>query len=248
MTSLSELRVKLFADGADIDQIKRQADDPRISGWTTNPSLARKAGVTDYATFVYRAATIVSPRPISCEVFADDLPKMEEQGRVLAGFGANINVKVPITNTKGEFTGPVIKALSAAGIVVNVTAVFTIQQAIFAADAFAPNAPGYISIFAGRIADAGTDPEPIVRSVRGVCRSDLKIIWASPREVWNIWQANAAGADIITVGPELIAKLGSVGKSLDLFSLETVQMFHYDAAKAGFTIPEISSYGVGGYG
>ncbi len=132
MTSLSDLRIKLFADGADIDQIKKQAEDPRISGWTTNPSLARKAGVTHYMGFIYRAASIVAPRPISCEVFADDLPTMESQGRVLANIAPNINVKIPITNTKGEFTGPVIRGLSKDGIVVNVTAVFTVRQAVAA--------------------------------------------------------------------------------------------------------------------
>lgn len=248
MTSLSDLHVKLFADGADIDQIKAQAADPRIVGHTTNPTLARKAGVTDYTTFIYRAANIVAPRPISCEVFADELPKMVEQGRVLAGISPNINVKIPITNTQGVFAGPVITELSQAGITVNVTAVFTISQAKAAARAFAPNAPGYISVFAGRIADAGIDPSPIVQAVRELCSRHLQIIWASPREVINIWQADQAGADIITLLPDLIAKLGSVGKSLDAFSLETVQMFSRDAIAAGFTIPELNGYGVGGFG
>ncbi len=248
MTSLSDLRIKLFADGADIDQIKKQAEDPRISGWTTNPTLARKAGVTDYMGFIYRAASIVAPRPISCEVFADDLATMESQGRVLAGFGANINVKIPITNTNGEFTGPVITALSRAGIAVNVTAVFTEGQVIAAAGAFSSGAAGYISIFAGRIADTGEDPIPIVAGAHGFCPHTIKIIWASPREVFNIWQAEEAGADIITIDSGLIAKLGSVGKSLDQFSLETVKMFAADAQAAGFTIPDIGGYGMGGFG
>lgn len=248
MSGLSDLRIKLFADGADIDQIKALAADDRIAGFTTNPTLARKAGVTDYTTFIYRAANIVAPLPISCEVFADDLPTMEAQGRVLAGISPNINVKVPITNTKGVFTGPVIWALSHAGVTVNVTAVFTVAQALAASRAFASGAPGYISVFAGRIADVGADPAPIVREVRKLIEVHLEIIWASPREVRNVWEADAAGADIITIGPDIIGKLGSVGKSLDQFSLETVRMFASDAAAAGFTIPELNGYGVGGFG
>jgi len=247
MSSLTELRIKIFADGADLNQMAEQATNPLIRGWTTNPTICRKAGVTDYEAFARAAAKIVGDRPLSLEVFADDLSGMEQQARVIAGWGPTVNVKIPITNTKGEFTGPIIKRLAGDGIKLNITAMFTVAQVVKASRAM-DSAPGYLSIFAGRIADTGQDPEITIRSARGVCPQAQKLIWASPREVLNIWQASASGCDIITVSPDLLSKLSLVDKSLDEFSLDTVKMFHSDAQKAGYVIAGPASYGGSSFG
>jgi transaldolase len=246
MKTLRELSIKIFADGADLESMRKQADNPLIAGWTTNPTLMRKAGVTDYMAFGREAAAIAGKRPLSLEVFADDLDGMEQQARVLAGLGPNVNVKVPITNTKGESTAPLIKKLSGDGIKLNVTAIFTQEQVWTASQAMKPN-PGFISIFAGRIADTGRDPELAIRTARGTCPLTQKLIWASPREVFNVWQADAAGCDIITLSPDLLGKLSLAGKSLEEFSLETVKMFFDDAQKAGYAIAHPASFGGGGF-
>ncbi len=247
MTSLDQLRVKIFADGADLDQIARLAENPIIRGFTTNPSLCRKAGVTDYESFAREAVQLVGSRSISFEVFADDLDGMEQQARVISGWGLNVYVKIPITNTRGEFTTPIIERLAGDGIKLNVTAIFSMYQVAQASKAMG-STPGYISIFAGRIADTGRDPEITIRSARGICPQSQEIIWASPREVLNIWQADAAGCDIITVSPDLLGKLSLVDKPLDDFSLETVKMFFDDAQKAGYVIADQRSFGGGAFG
>ena len=247
MKTLRELSIKIFADGADLDGMRKQADNPLIAGFTTNPSILRKAGVTDYMAFGREAAAIAGKRPISFEVFADDLDGMEQQARVIAGWGPSVNVKIPITNTKGESTAPLIKKLSGDGIKLNVTAIFTQDQVWAASQAMKPN-PGFISIFAGRIADTGRDPEMAIRTARGTCPLTQKIIWASPREVWNVWQADASGCDIITLSHDLLGKLALAGMSLEEFSLSTVKMFFDDAQKAGYVIAHPASFGGGGFG
>ncbi len=237
MTDLADLKIKIFADGADLKQIEALAANPLVKGFTTNPSLLRKAGVTDYADFAKEAIRIVGDRPISFEVFADDLAGMERQARIIAGWGENVYVKIPITNTKGEFVGPLLRRLSTDKIKVNVTAIMTSNQLAMAQNNLWEDVPHYLSIFAGRITDTGIQINEL--GIFSVIRFDTcELIWASPREVINIWQAQDVGADIITVGPDILAKLSGVGKNLDTFSLETVQMFFNDALAAGYNIEE----------
>ena len=241
MAQVHELRVRIFADGADYDGIIAMSLNPLIQGFTTNPTLMRKAGVTNYEAFARRVLAAIPDRPISFEVLSDDFPTMIAQGRRIASWGKNVFVKVPVTNTKGEFAGDVIHALSAEGIIVNVTAVMTVPQVHASAEALAPDAPAVISVFAGRIADTGMDPVPHLRICRAAMASRpmAELLWASPRELLNIFQADDAGCDMITVGHDLLAKLNLIGKNLDEFSRETVEMFHRDAAAAAFDIPTI---------
>jgi transaldolase len=238
MSAATDLAVKIFADGADIKQMTELAADPRIKGFTTNPTLMRKAGVTDYARFAREVLDRITDRPVSFEVFADDLPTMAAQAKVIAGWGANVNVKLPVTNTKGEFLGPVIRELSAAGVVVNVTAIMTLAQVRAVTECLSPDTPALVSVFAGRIADTGIDPVPMMRECVQILASRPKaeLIWASPRELLNVIQASEIGCHIITVTPDILGKLKIVGKDLDQYSLETVEMFYRDATAAGFTI------------
>lgn len=247
MTSLSDLRVKIFADGADLKQIEALAENPLVRGFTTNPTLMRKAGVTDYMAFAKDAIKIVGKRPISFEVFADDPDGMEQQARVISEWGPNVYVKIPITNTKAQFVGGVLRKLAQAGVKLNVTAILTMQQ-IKAATDFLGGGKHYISVFAGRIADTGRDPAETIVYAKSTCHKSHEIIWASPREVLNIWEANIWGCDIITVSSDLLAKLSLAGKSLEEYSLETVRMFHDDAQKAGYTIAGPASYGGSAFG
>jgi transaldolase len=235
---LDQLNVKLFADGADLDGILALAADARISGFTTNPTLMWKAGLTDYREFAIRLLERITVHPISFEVFADDADEMRRQAREIASWGPNVYVKIPVTTTAGESMAPLVRALSEAGVQVNVTALFTTAQVELVTHAVKDGAPSYISVFAGRIADAGVDPLPIMaRSVDimdDAPRSEL--IWASPREVLNVVQADQVGCHIITMTHDLLKKLECLGKSLDQFSLETVQMFFDDATAAGFRL------------
>lgn len=230
--------MKIFADGADLESMIRLVDDPRISGFTTNPTLMRKAGVVDYEAFARKVLGTITDRPISFEVFADDNDEMLRQARLIASWGPNVYVKIPVTNTKGESTVPVIRALSAEGVHLNVTALMTVGQVEEIAAASAGGPGHVISVFAGRIADTGRDPIPIMRDSLVAIASDpaLELLWASPREVLNIAQAEEAGVHIITVTTDLLAKLQGFGKDLDKFSLETVQMFHDDALAAGYVL------------
>lgn len=232
-------RVKIFADGADLDSILKLYADPMIKGFTTNPTLMRKAGITDYEAFGRTVLAKIPDRPISLEVFADDLPTMEAQARVIASWGPNVNVKIPVTNTKGEFTGPIIERLSTDGVALNVTAVFTLEQTRAIVARLHPDTPAIVSIFAGRIADSGIDPVPLMAEAVEILKAKPKaeLIWASPRELLNVVQADQVGCHIITVTPDILAKLPNLGKSLDAFSLETVEMFYRDATAAGFSIP-----------
>jgi transaldolase len=238
MNKLRQLRVKIFADGADYEGMAKMYANPLIKGFTTNPTLMRKAGITDYESFARRVLARIPDRPISFEVFADDPALMVQQAKIIASWGQNVNVKIPVTNTKGVFTGPVIEELSQAGITVNVTAVMTLNQVRQITDAIAPGAPAIISVFAGRIADTGRDPVPdMIEALKVMSvRPEAELIWASPRELLNVFQADAIGCHIITVTNDVLAKLSFVGKDLDEYSLETVEMFHRDATGAGFSI------------
>jgi transaldolase len=230
--------VKIFADGADMEGILTLYKNPLIKGFTTNPTLMRKAGIAEYETFARRLVAAVPDRPISFEVFADNFEEMIAQGRVIASWGSNVNVKIPVTTTKGVFTGPVVRTLASAGVIVNVTAIMTEQQVERVAECLAPNVPAIVSVFAGRVADTGRDPVPVMRACLKVLanRPKAELLWASPRELLNIFQADEIGCHIITVSHDVLAKLSLVGKDLDDYSLETVKMFHRDATAAGFAI------------
>ena len=238
MTQVSDLTVKIYADGADINAIKSLAENPLIKGFTTNPTLMRMAGVEDYEAFAHEVLKEITDRPVSFEVFADELDEMEKQGLKIASWGKNVNVKIPITNTKGVSTAPVIKKLSDAGVQLNVTAIMTLDQVRLTAEALNPDVWSIVSVFAGRIADTGVDPLPMMKECKALLSSQPKaeLLWASPRELLNIFHANEAGCGIITVTPGLLDKLKGVGKDLDQFSLETVEMFYRDATAAGYTI------------
>lgn len=235
---LDQISTKIFADGADLDGILALAADPRISGFTTNPTLMRKVGLTDYSRFAQELLERVTVHPISFEVFADTAHEMRRQAHTIASWGQNVYVKIPVTSTTGESMAPLARDLSEGGVKVNVTALFTPGQVELIAVAVADGAPSYISVFAGRIADAGVDPIPIVtRSLEIMAQAPrAELIWASPREILNLVQANDVGCHIITITHDLLKKLDGLGKDLDQFSLETVRMFHDDAAAAGFTL------------
>ena len=237
-TSVAHLRIKLFADGADLATIDRLAADPLIAGFTTNPTLMRKAGVDDYTTFSRRALEIVGNRPISFEVFADEPSEMLRQARVLAGWGENVYVKIPVTNTKGLTTAAVVRELTASGVRVNVTALMTAAQVDDVCSSLVGTKGAYVSVFAGRIADTGRDPIPMMTQSALQCAqiANVELIWASPRELLNVFQADAAGVHVITATHDVLAKLALVGKPLETYSLETVAMFHNDATAAGFSL------------
>jgi transaldolase len=235
---LDGLTVKLFADGADLDEIFALAADPRVSGFTTNPTLMWKAGLTNYAAFAERLLERVSTHPISFEVFADDKAEIDRQARLIASWGENVYVKVPVSTTAGESLAPLVRELSESGVKVNVTALFSTAQVELITEAVKDGAPSYISVFAGRIADAGVEPAPLMQRAVDIMvaapRAELN--WASPREVLNVVQADQIGCHIITMTKDLFAKLDLLGKDLEQFSLETVQMFRRDALAAGFTL------------
>jgi transaldolase len=235
---LDQLSTRIFADGADLDGILALAADPRITGFTTNPTLMWRAGLTDYADFAQRLLERITRHPISFEVFADDAEEMRRQAKVIAGWGENVYVKIPVTTTAGESMVPLVNELSESGVKVNITALFTTAQVELVTAAVRDGAPAFLSVFAGRIADAGIDPLPIIaRSVDVMVDAPrAELIWASPREVLNVVQADSVGCHIITMTHDLLPKLDLLGKDLEQFSLETVRMFHRDAAAAGFTI------------
>ncbi|HTW52984.1 MAG TPA: transaldolase [Stellaceae bacterium] len=238
MARLDTLSVKIFADGADLDGILKMYKNPLIKGFTTNPSLMRKAGIADYEGFAHKLLAAVPDRPISFEVFADTPRDMIRQGRTIASWGRNVNVKIPVTNTAGDFSEAVISELSRSGVTLNVTAVMTLPQVKRIAEALAPETPAIVSVFAGRIADTGIDPVPLMREARQILsmRPKAELLWASPRELLNIFQADEIGCHIITVTNDVLAKLALVGKDLDFYSLDTVKMFFEDAKAASFAI------------
>jgi len=232
------LRVKIFADGADLPGIGALAANPLIKGFTTNPTLMRQAGVHDYERFARELLALVPDRPISLEVFSDDFHEMEKQARRIAEWGPNVFVKVPVTNTAGQPSAPLVARLAAAGVQLNVTAVFTLHQTATVLAALAGGPPAFVSIFAGRIADAGVDPVPLMAGAAALVDTvpGVELIWASPREVLNIVQADEVGCDVITVTHDLLGKLGLLGRDLEQFSLDTVCMFHRDAQSAGYAL------------
>jgi transaldolase len=235
---LDRISTRIFADGADLNNIVALAADPRIEGFTTNPTLMHKAGLTDYARFAHTLLERIDRHPVSFEVFADDAGEIRRQARLIASWGENVYVKIPVTTTAGEPLAGLARELSHEGIKVNVTALFTPAQVESITAAVRDGAPSCISVFAGRIADAGVDPVPIMaRSVEIIADAPrAELIWASPREILNLVQADQVGCHIITITNELLRKLDCLGKQLEQYSLETVRMFHRDAAAAGFTL------------
>jgi transaldolase len=236
--SLTELRVKIFADGADEKSILALVENPIVQGFTTNPTLMRAAGVRDYESFARRILKLVRDKPISFEVFADEFSEMERQARRIASWADCVYVKIPITNTRGESSAKLLQRLSRDGIKVNVTALLTLEQVRTAVEQLAGGPPSYISLFAGRIADTGRDPEPMVQEGLQIMapHANLEMIWASPREILNVIQADRVGCHVITVTPDLLKKLPTVGRDLGEFSLDTVKMFHRDAGAAGYRL------------
>lgn len=238
LMQFGDLRVKLFADGADRAGILRMYANPMIRGFTTNPTLMRHAGVTDYEAFAKDILSAVADRPISFEVFADEFAEMERQALKISGWGENVYTKIPVTNTQRESSLELVCRLARRGVKLNVTALMTLQQVEDVASALAGGPPAYVSIFAGRIADTGRDPVPVIAEAVEILRPypNIELIWASPRELLNIFQADSVGCHIITATHDLLCKLALVGKDLDDYSLDTVKMFHRDAAQAGYEL------------
>ena len=232
------LSVEIFADGADKKAILELAAHPLVKGFTTNPTLMRQAGVTDYEGFAKDVLDVITDRPFSFEVFSDDFDEMYVQACKIATWAPNVFVKIPVTNTRGESAVPLIKSLADDRVQINVTAIFTEAQIEAVSNALCNAPPCNLSVFAGRIADAGGDPLPVMQRALEIMRPHVqqKLIWASPREVYNIVQADMIGCHIITVTRDLIAKLSSLGKDLTEFSLDTVKMFRRDAVSAGYSL------------
>jgi transaldolase len=235
---IGDLKVKLFADGADRAGILRMYANPLIRGFTTNPTLMRNAGVMDYEAFAKDILTAVADRPISFEVFADEFVEMERQALKISHWGENVYTKIPVTNTRRESSLDLVCRLARRGVKLNVTALMTLPQIKEVGAALAGGPPAYVSMFAGRIADTGRDPVPIIGDAVEILRPypNVELIWASPRELLNIFQADSVGCHIITATHDLLHKLTLVGKDLDEYSLDTVKMFHRDAAQAGYQL------------
>ena len=238
VTRVERLTVKIFADGADLESMLALYRQPYIKGFTTNPTLMRHSGIADYRAFAREVLAVIPDRPISFEVFSDDLPAMERQAREIAGWGDNVYVKIPVTNTQGASTAALVRTLSHEGIKLNVTAVLPLEQVREMAAALAGGAPACVSVFAGRVADTGVDPVPHMTAALHELRAapNAELIWASPRELLNVFQADAIGCHIITVTHDILKKLPIVGRDLQDYSLETVKMFHTDAERAGFSL------------
>lgn len=236
--TLTDLRTKIYADGAELDGMLAMYRQPHIKGFTTNPTLMRKAGITDYAAFARQVLTAIPDRPISFEVFSDEFADMERQAREIATWGEHVYVKIPVTNTRREPAYDLVRRLAQSGVKVNVTALMTLDQVRAVTDALAGGAPANVSVFAGRIADTGRDPVPHLRAALDIMTKApaAELIWASPRELLNVFQAHEIGCHIITVTNDILKKLSLVGKDLSDYSLETVKMFHDDASAAGFRI------------
>jgi len=238
MKRIDQLSVKIFADGADLAGMLALYRQPYIKGFTTNPTLMRKAGISDYRGFAKEVLAAIPDRPISFEVFSDEFPEMERQAREIASWGENVYVKIPVTNTRGESAADLVRRLSHAGVKLNVTALLPLGQVRDVVAAVAGGAPSCISVFAGRIADTGYDPVPLMSAAVEMLKvaPNAELIWASPRELLNIFQADAIGCHIITVTHDILKKLSNVGRDLEDYSLDTVKMFHNDAAAAGFVL------------
>ncbi|WP_136288109.1 transaldolase [Streptococcus pyogenes] len=235
-----KLNVKVFSDGAVLETMLKDLQTGLVTGFTTNPSLMKKAGISSYIGFAKEVLAKITDYPVSFEVFADDLASMEKEAEKIASLGDNVYVKISVTTSTGESTCPLIQKLSAKGIKLNVTAIFTIEQTQAVVDHLTAGVPAIVSVFAGRIADTGVDPMPIMEEALRICRQkeEVELLWASPRETYNIYQADQLGVDIITCTTDLIAKLPLQGKDLEDYSLETVQMFLKDSTSLGFKILE----------
>jgi transaldolase len=238
INSLQDMKVNLFADGADLQTMIEMAKKPFIKGLTTNPTLMRKAGINDYKLFAKEVITSIQNKPISFEVFSDEADEMISQGLEIASWGKNVNVKIPITNSAGQSTKSVIKELSAEGVAINVTALLTLDQVKTVVDSVDESSNVFISVFAGRIADTGRDPIPLMKEALEILneKPKAKLIWASPRELLNVIQANDIGCHIITATSDILKKLELIGKDLSEYSLDTVRMFHDDALASGYKI------------
>ena len=238
MTLLKDLNIKLFADGADINSMKKLYKEGVVKGFTTNPTLMRKDNVVDYEAFARDVLKEIRDLPVSFEVFSDEFDVMEAQARKIAGWGSNVNVKIPVTNTKGELSTGLIRKLSADGISLNVTAILTIEQVKVVAQAISPDSKTIISVFAGRIADTGSDPLPYMKEAAGILKPNrnAELLWASSRELLNIFQADSCGCHIITVTNDILKKIPFVGRDLKELSLDTVKMFYNDAMAAEFRL------------
>ena len=236
--NISDLTVKIFGDGAELEGMVSLAQEPYIKGFTTNPTLMRKAGIADYRAFAKQVLAAIPDKPISFEVFSDEFDEMDRQAREIATWGEHVYVKIPVSNTRREPSYDLIHRLAHAGVKVNVTAIMTLDQVRHVVDALAGGAPSNVSVFAGRIADTGRDPVPLMTEAVALLRKApaAELIWASPRELLNIFHADQIGCHIITVTHDILKKLTLVGKDLDAFSLETVKMFYDDAASAGFRL------------
>lgn len=238
MNALSKLKVKIFVDGAEIGPMKEAYRQDFVKGFTTNPTLMKKAGITDYEAFAREVLKAIPDKPISFEVFSDEFEEMGRQARKIAGWGKNIYIKIPITNTKRESSVPLIRELSGEGLPLNVTAILTLEQVKDVAKVLNPRAMSIVSVFAGRIADTGVDPVPMMRESVGILKPNrnAELLWASSRELLNALQADACGCHIITMTNDIVKKLSMIGKDLSELSLETVQMFYKDAQAAGFRL------------
>jgi transaldolase len=238
MVTVNELKVKIFADGADKAGMLEMNQKPFISGFTTNPTLMRKAGIKDYAAFAKDILKEIHDKPISFEVFSDDFEDMKRQANIIAGWGENVYVKIPVTNTKGEPALSLISSLAQEGIKLNITALMTLAQVRGVSEVVGDFAPAYISVFAGRVADTGLDPMPMMVEAIEILKAypNQELLWASPRELLNVFQANHIGCHVITATNDILKKLEGVGKDLTQFSLETVQMFYNDATAAEFVL------------
>ena len=234
----NDFTVKIFADGADIAGIRKLAADPLIRGFTTNPTLMRKVGITDYEAFSKEVLDVIEGRPISFEVFADDDAEIERQALKIASWGDNVYVKIPVMTTNGVSTAALAGHLASQGVQLNITAMMTVQQVEEVLPSLEGGPASYVSLFAGRVADTGVDPIPMMKEVLSIIAAEpqIELIWASPRELLNIVQANDIGCDVITVTHDLLGKLSGLGKDLHQFSLETVLMFHGDANASGFQL------------
>jgi transaldolase len=237
MKTIADLRVKIFGDGADKASMLDLYRQPFIKGFTTNPTLMRATGVTDYQEFAHDVLTSIPDRPISFGVIADEMTQIEDEARHIAAWGKNVFVKVPVMTTRGEPTDKIVRELSADGVQLNVTALLTLEQVRSVCRALRGGTPAYVSVFAGRIADTGRDPLPVMREAARVVHDvNAELIWASPRELLNVFQADDAGCHVITVTNDILKKLSLVGKDLHQLSRETVEMFHRDAVKSGYSL------------
>jgi transaldolase len=247
MKKLHEFSIEIFADGADRAGMLEMYRNPLIKGFTTNPTLMRKAGVTDYRAFAKEILLDIKDRPISFEVFADQFDEMERQALEIASWGSNVVVKIPVTNTRGESSDKLVRRLAQAGVVLNVTALMTLSQVRTSAAWLTGGPGGYISVFAGRIADTGRDPiRMMAESVKSLqAYPGVKLIWASPREVLNLFHAEMAGCHVITMTNDLLKKLSLIGKDLREYSLETVKMFYEDGKKAGYDLRKVAAAAAG---